>query len=70
MAAIHHPKPEVVLSQPWIEVRVANSVRGKYGTSLPFPSAFPLPFSPFPSLPFPSSLPLPSPLEVGPLKCS
>jgi len=21
MAAIHHPKPEVVLSQPWIEVR-------------------------------------------------
>jgi len=54
-----------------ITFRVANSVRRKYGTSLPSPSAFPpslLPLSlPSPSFPSP---PTPPDLEVGPLKCS
>ena len=37
---------------PGVGVRVANNVRRKYGTSLPFPSAFPLSF-PSPSFPSP-----------------
>ena len=41
--------------------RVANSVRRKYGTSLPFPSAFPPSIFPFPSLPLLSPLPSPVP---------
>ena len=49
-----------VLHTTLAPLRVANSVRRKYGTSLPFPSAFPpslLTLS-FPSPSFPSPLPL------------
>jgi len=33
IAAIHHPKPEVVISQPWIEVSHRNWYANRSPTS-------------------------------------